>query len=334
MIVARNICRASMALCFALLLVLATQVNTKANAAQGRQAKFASLASKSGGHLNLDAALYNEITMAPRNYSVTTLMTALASQFGCEPCQKFQPEYEALARGWAKKRDNSHFFATLDFTKGKEIFKQMSLQHAPALLYFPPTTGPRASSDPSPITYDFNRAGFEAEDLAAWLTKDQDFPIEYVKPFAWWTFLTFATGICSAGALVVFVAPKMGGLISGTKLVWELVTLGTVIVMCSGYMWNHIRGAPYNGIGSGGRIEYFAGGFQNQFVAETHIVSSIYALLAFSMIALIIFVPNQRDPVRQRAGVYVWSVVFLGTFSLLFAIFRTKNPSYPFRLFL
>lgn len=58
------------------------------------------------------------------------------------------------------------------------------------------------------------------------------------------------------------------------------------------------------------------------------------ALLAFSMVALIIFVPKQRDPVRQRMGVYVWSAVFLGTFSLLFAIFRLKNPSYPFRLFL
>ena len=52
------------------------------------------------------------------------------------------------------------------------------------------------------------------------------------------------------------------------------------------------------------------------------------------MVALIIFVPKQRDPVRQRMGVYVWSAVFLGTFSLLFAIFRLKNPSYPFRLFL
>ncbi len=58
------------------------------------------------------------------------------------------------------------------------------------------------------------------------------------------------------------------------------------------------------------------------------------ALLAFSVVALIVFVPKQRDPVRQRAGVYVWSAIYLGTLSLLFALFRQKNGSYPFRLLL
>ena len=51
------------------------------------------------------------------------------------------------------------------------------------------------------------------------------------------------------------------------------------------------------------------------------------------LVALTVLVPAQRDPTRQRAGVYVWSAIFLATFSLLFYIFRTKNPSYPFRLF-
>ena len=48
-------------------------------------------------------------------------------------------------------------------------------------------------------------------------------------------------------------------------------------------------------------------------------------MLAFSLIALTVLVPSQRDPVKQRAGVYVWSVIFLGGVSVLFAVFRIKK---------
>lgn len=208
------------------------------------------------------------------------------------------------------------------------------------------------------MTYDFNRAGFEGDDFAEWMSNEKGIAVTYSKPIPWKLLATVAASGATAAAVVIFLAPKIG-FFTGSKIIWEILTLGTVIVMCSGYMWNQIRGAPYSGVGAGGKIEYFAGGFQNQFVAETQIVSCICesrsmtfihnaipaptdtayfplpdALLAFSVVALIIFVPNQQDPVRQRAGVYVWSAVFLGTFSLLFAIFRTKNPAYPFRLFL
>lgn len=151
----------------------------------------------------------------------------------------------------------------------------MALQHAPALLYFPPTTGPRASGDGSPLTYDFNRAGFEAEDLANWLSQESKLAIGFEKPFPWETVLTFGTGAAAAGALILFAAPRLGGLMRSSKIVWELMTLAVVIVMCSGYMWNQIRGAPWAGRGQNGKVEYFAGGFQNQYAAETQIVAAI-----------------------------------------------------------
>jgi oligosaccharyltransferase complex subunit gamma len=49
------------------------------------------------------------------------------------------------------------------------------------------------------------------------------------------------------------------------------------------------------------------------------------ALLAFSVVSLIVFVPAQRDAVRQRAGVYIWSAILLGTFSMVLAVFRIKK---------
>ncbi len=140
---------------------------------------------------------------------------------------------------------------------------------------FPATEGPRAApSESNGIDYDFNRAGFEAEDLTSWLNT-QGIPATFAKPFPWRSVLTAGTGVALAVVLAVMVGPQIGGVLQGSKILWELLTLGTVIIMCSGYMWNQIRSAPYNGIGQNGKIEYVAGGFQNQFVAETQIVACI-----------------------------------------------------------
>lgn len=49
------------------------------------------------------------------------------------------------------------------------------------------------------------------------------------------------------------------------------------------------------------------------------------AILAFSLIALTVLVPAQRDPTKQRLGVYVWSFIFLAGVSVLFAVFRLKK---------
>ncbi|PWN21056.1 hypothetical protein BCV69DRAFT_282558 [Microstroma glucosiphilum] len=99
-------------------------------------------------------------------------------------------------------------------------------------------------------------------------------------------------------------------------------------------MWNIIRGSPFVQVQGDGKIEYFSRQFQHQLAVETLIVAALYSLLAFSIVALILLVPRQRDPTKQRAGVYVWSVILLAGISVLFAVFRIKNPSYPFRLFL
>ena len=90
-----------------------------------RQARLVSLSRASGGAVNLESFTYNEFTSSPRNYSITTLLTALGPQFGCAPCKAFQPDYERLAKGWAKKGDQTHFFATLDFLKGKDVFQKV-----------------------------------------------------------------------------------------------------------------------------------------------------------------------------------------------------------------
>ena len=52
------------------------------------RSKWVELASQSkNGIIKLDSASYDELLSADRDYSALVLLTALAPQFKCEPCQ-------------------------------------------------------------------------------------------------------------------------------------------------------------------------------------------------------------------------------------------------------
>lgn len=75
--------------------------------------------------LRLTDVTYKSITAAPRDYSVTILLTALDPRYGCDMCQGFQSEWETLAKSWTKgdkKAESRMLFGTLDFTDGRDTF--------------------------------------------------------------------------------------------------------------------------------------------------------------------------------------------------------------------
>ena len=112
-------------------------------------------------------------------------------------------------------------------------------------------------------------------------------------------------------------------------------------------MFNHIRKVPYvAGDGKGG-INYFAGGFSNQWGMETQIVAAMCkflplrkavltsitdGILAFATISLAIKVPRIKDSKQQQVAVIFWGVVMFGMYSFLMSVFRIKNGGYPFHL--
>ena len=75
---------------------------------------------------------------------------------------------------------------------------------------------------------------------------------------------------------------------------WAALSLITILLFTSGHMFNHIRKVPYvAGDGKGG-INYFAGGFSNQFGLETQIVA---AMCTLSILFLSSFA--KRDTIRR-----------------------------------
>lgn len=67
----------------------------------GDQSKWIDLAAKSkNGIIKLDSAMYDELLASDRDYSALVLLTALAPQFKCQPCQyvliQVQPERQLM----------------------------------------------------------------------------------------------------------------------------------------------------------------------------------------------------------------------------------------------
>ena len=113
--------------------------------------------------LKLDDSVFDELTSLPRNHSTLVCLTALEARFGCAMCHQWKPEWDLLARTWAKgdkNGDSRLLLGELDFMDGKQTFESLQLQTAPLLLLFPPTTGPNARASASPLRFDFSTSGY------------------------------------------------------------------------------------------------------------------------------------------------------------------------------
>jgi oligosaccharyltransferase complex subunit gamma len=75
--------------------------------------------------ISIDDQGYEQVTSAPRDYSVAVLLTALEDKFGCKLCRDFHPEWSVVAHSWLKgdkKGESRTLFATMDFSRGRATF--------------------------------------------------------------------------------------------------------------------------------------------------------------------------------------------------------------------
>jgi oligosaccharyltransferase complex subunit gamma len=78
--------------------------------------------------IKLDDSTYEDLTGAPRDFSVLVQHTAMPAQFGCEACKVFNPEYHILASSWMrgdKKGESRVLFGSIDFSEGRQSFQKV-----------------------------------------------------------------------------------------------------------------------------------------------------------------------------------------------------------------
>ncbi|KAH9981279.1 oligosaccharyl transferase subunit OST3/OST6 family [Lactifluus volemus] len=290
--------------------------------------KLVKLAAENNGVINLDAKSFDLLVSPNRNWSTSIHFTALDKRRKCGPCREFDPSWKSVAKAWSKvspsDRD-SHFFATLDFDSAQALFQKLGIHSAPVVHNYPAAAGPRKSAKAdTPATLDFT-SGFDAHPLAEQLSNFTPVPIPFRAPINWAMWGTVVFFALSGVLSLRYLAPVLRN-----RWVWACITILTILVMTSGFMFTRIRGMP-NASPDG---SWVASGFQTQYGQETTVVATLYGLLSACFLMLTLVAPIQTSPTRQRMQVYLWSGIVFVLFSVLVSFFRLKNGGYPFKLLL
>ncbi|TDL27489.1 oligosaccharyl transferase subunit OST3/OST6 family [Rickenella mellea] len=288
-----------------------------------------SLAAANNGVIKLDSRSWDLLTTSKRNWSATVQYTALDKNMKCTPCREFDPTFNTVAKTWmsvSKENRDQHFFATLDYKDGPDVFKKLSIVSAPVVSLYPAAQGPHrpASGKTDPFSYDFNNYGYDPQELAFQVNLITPVPVPYRAPFNWGL---LGTGVTSV--LLLALAGRYSLPVIMSRWAWAAVSIGISLVMTSGFMFVRIRGMPYRSAEG-----TMMAGFQNQLGAEIWTVAFTYGTLSFCWLALVLLVPRQTSEKRQRIGIYLFSLILIFLYSLLLQYFRLKNQGYPFSLFL
>ncbi|KAG1715701.1 hypothetical protein ID866_1464 [Astraeus odoratus] len=279
------------------------------------------LAAAGNGIIRLNDRTFDLLTSPKRDWSASIQLTALNPQR-----REFDPSFHAVAKAWATappQHRDYHFFASVDFDDAHQVFQKLGIMSAPVVHVFPATEGPNVKNTRNtPSKYDFSN-GFEARPLADQLSVHTPIPIPYKDPINWSRITTFLSLIPIVTLAFRFIRPALQN-----RWVWATVTVFLSTVMTSGYMFTRIRGMPYTGNDG----SWIAGGYSNQYGQEVQVLSFVYVILAGSFLMLVLVVPRQLSPARQRTQIYVWTAVNFIVFSALVSIFRVKNRGYPFKL--
>lgn len=276
---------------------------------------------------------FNQIVEGPRDYTLVLLLTADSPQYQCGFCTIVSPAYHTVSNSWYADHPSGDgvFFAIADVVNAVQLFAKLGLKHAPNLYIYEPTeTASPANVKFEPYQFPSITDG-QAEALIAYLRQKVGINITVHEPVRW-------DRIIFSGAtalFALFTVYMFGGLIwkfVQKKPLWVGISMLTTIMFTAGHMFNVIRRVPYIVNDGNGGMSFFVGGHSNQIAVETQIIGSVYAILAFSVVSMIVRVPRIKDPQKQLLAVTVLSVVFVVGFSFIMSKFHVKNGAYPFSL--
>ncbi|XP_014167350.2 tumor suppressor candidate 3 [Geospiza fortis] len=262
----------------------------------------------------------------PRNYSVVVMFTALQPQRQCSVCRQANEEYQVLANSWrySSAFSNKLFFTIVDYDEGADVFQQLNMNSAPTFMHFPPKGKPKRAD-----TFDLQRIGFAAEQLAKWIADRTDVHIRVFRPPNYSGTIALALLVSLVGGLLYLRRNNLEFIYNKTG--WAMAALCVVFAMTSGQMWNHIRGPPYaHKNPQNGQVSYIHGSSQAQFVAESHIILLLNAAITMGMVLLNEAATSKGDVGKRRIICLVGLGLVVFFFSFLLSIFRSKYHGYPY----
>ncbi|XP_047405040.1 dolichyl-diphosphooligosaccharide--protein glycosyltransferase subunit TUSC3 isoform X4 [Ictidomys tridecemlineatus] len=239
------------------------------------------------------------IKAPPRNYSMIVMFTALQPQRQCSVCRQANEEYQILANSWRYSSAfcNKLFFSMVDYDEGTDVFQQLNMNSAPTFMHFPPKGRPKRAD-----TFDLQRIGFAAEQLAKWIADRTDVHIRVFRPPNYSGTIALALLVSLVGGLLYLRRNNLEFIYNKTG--WAMVSLS-----------------------------YIHGSSQAQFVAESHIILVLNAAITMGMVLLNEAATSKGDVGKRRIICLVGLGLVVFFFSFLLSIFRSKYHGYPYSIF-
>ncbi|XP_053434440.1 tumor suppressor candidate 3 isoform X3 [Nycticebus coucang] len=236
------------------------------------------------------------IKAPPRNYSMIVMFTALQPQRQCSVCRQANEEYQILANSWRYSSAfcNKLFFSMVDYDEGTDVFQQLNMNSAPTFMHFPPKGRPKRAD-----TFDLQRIGFAAEQLAKWIADRTDVHIRVFRPPNYSGTIALALLVSLVGGLLYLRRNNLEFIYNKTG--WAMVSLS-----------------------------YIHGSSQAQFVAESHIILVLNAAITMGMVLLNEAATSKGDVGKRRIICLVGLGLVVFFFSFLLSVFRSKYHGYPY----
>lgn len=288
---------------------------------------------KKGDVIKLDGEMYTKLLRtAPRNYSVVLMLTSLNPRQNCKPCVHVAQEFAVAANSWRRSNKyvpSSLYFAIAEFDSSPEIFEKLKLQTIPVIMHFPPVGSPKPDD-----TYKMQTLGLEAESIAKFVTERTSNAFLIYRPPDYSKYILIIATLLVASLAIYKFLPDIFKLYRNPT-VWAIVSVLFCCNFASGAMWNQIRQPAYSyNHPQSGEPVLFHPSSQSQFGIESHIVLVLYAVASSAIILLNMSAPYYSSAIKRRSAVYMYLGIFAFILSLIFAVFRSKQRGYPFRLFL
>lgn len=262
----------------------------------------------------------------PREYSFIVMMTALSPQRSCHICRQAHEEFMIAASSFKNSphfESKRLFFGSVDYDEGSDIFNSLNINSAPCFLYFN-----EKGDFKNPDELNIQRLGFGADVIARWIAEKTGMSIKIIRP----PNLSVPILMSLLAIVVVAILYMSRNSLSMVlnRNVWAISAVAIVLLMTSGQMWNHIRGAPLMQRGRA-QNNYIHASSSGQFVLETYLVIIMNAGIAIGMVLMtdaLKIGDGKRKKILARIG-FCMMVFF---FSLLLSVFRQKSYGYPYRL--
>lgn len=291
----------------------------------------------SDGVINVDAKSLQSIFAHPRNFTLALLLSSESQRIDCPFCKVLGPDFRTVAGMYNAQTglsgdERELYFVYADLDTNMAAFKALELTHVPNLVFYPPAVSKGDVKKGLLAEHSFTTFVSTGPQVDHLLSVIQRFGYHISKSAEFqWQKLGKAVGTLLLASGIAYILRSTLIKVYQSKKIWLAVSLLSIIMFTSGYMYNVMRNTKFMGASNGAYV-LVEPSFSSQFAAETQIVAVLYAILAFTTIGLIKYVTTLETAQAQAVAAAIGSVVLIVVYSVLISTFKIKNGGYPISL--